>query len=175
MNGSPGDGAHPQWRAPGFGRRLACFLYEGVLLFGVVWAAGMLYSLATGQRHAMTGQTGMQVVQFLVLGAYFTWFWSRTGQTLPMQTWHIRLVRTTGAPVSPLRAACRYLLAWLWFLPGLATAHFAGIQGGLAVAAILVAGVLTYAALGQFHPRRQLPHDLLCDTRLIEWNPPRPR
>ena len=88
-------------------RRLACFLYEGVLLFGVVWAAGLVYSLAIGQRNAMSGQSGMQAVLFVVLGLYFVWFWSRRGQTLPMQTWSIRLVRLDGGPVSPARAALR--------------------------------------------------------------------
>jgi len=168
-------GATVDWRTPSLGRRMSCFMYEGVLLFGVVWAAGMVYSLATGQRHAMTGQTGMQFVQFAVLGVYFVWFWSRTGQTLPMQTWNIRLVGANGQPVSRLRAACRYLLAWLWFLPGLAAAHFAGIQGGLAVSVILVAGVLTYALLSRLHPQRQFLHDALCGTRLIEWKVARRR
>lgn len=175
MSGHDEGSATGQWRTPSLGRRMTCFMYEGVLLFGVVWAAGMVYSLVTGQRHAMTGQTGMQFVQFVVLGAYFTWFWSRTGQTLPMQTWNIRLVTSSGQPVSPLRAACRYLLAWLWFLPGLAAAHLAGIRGGLAVSVILVVGVLTYALLSLLHPTRQFLHDALCGTRLIEWKTVRKR
>ena len=112
---------------------------------------------------------------FLVLGAYFVHFWSRTGQTLPMQTWNIRLVTSSGQPVSPLRAACRYLLAWLWFLPGLAAAHLAGIRGGVAVSVILVVGVLTYALLSLLHPTRQFLHDALCGTRLIEWKTVRKR
>lgn len=175
MSAAVDAGATAEWRTPSLVRRMSCFLYEGVLLFGVVWAAGMVYSIAMGQRHAMTGQTGMQVVQFIVLGLYFVWFWSRTGQTLPMQTWNIRLVTSNGEPVSPLRAACRYLAAWLWFLPGLAAAHFAGIQGGLAVSIILVAGVLTYAGLSLLHPSRQFLHDALCSTRLIEWKAVRKR
>ncbi len=162
-------------QAPDFWRRLACFLYEGVLLFGVVWAAGMVYSIAVGQHDARVGQTGMQVVQFIVLGVYFVWFWSRTGQTLPMQTWGIRLIRSDGSRVSPLRALCRYVLAWLWFLPGLAAAHFAGIHDALPVTAIVLAGILTYATVGLLHPKRQLPHDVLCDTRLIRWKTARRR
>lgn len=162
-------------RPPDASRLLACFLYEGVLLFGVVWAAGMVYSLLTGQHNAMTGQTGMQAVQFLVLGVYFIWFWSRRGQTLPMQTWSIRLVRLDGGPVTPLRAACRYVLAWLWFLPGLAAARAAGVHDAMAVTVIVLVGTLTYAAIGLLHPRRQFLHDLLCGTRLIHWKTERRR
>lgn len=175
MSGPDANGAASEWRTPTLGRRMTCFMYEGVLLFGVVWAAGMVYSLATGQRHAMTGQTGMQLVQFLVLGVYFVWFWSRTGQTLPMQTWNIRVVTATGVPLTRLRAACRYLAAWLWFLPALLAAHLADIRGGLAVSVILLAGVLTYSLLSLLHPRRQFLHDALCGTQLVEWKNPRPR
>lgn len=175
MSGPDEGSAASPWRTPSLGRRLSCLMYEGVLLFGVVWAAGLAYSLATGQRHAMSGQTGMQIVQFLVLGAYFIWFWSRTGQTLPMQTWNIRLVTATGAPLTRWRAACRYLVAWLWFLPALAAAYLADIRGGLAVSVILLAGVLTYALLTRLHPRRQFMHDAICGTQLVEWKAPRPR
>jgi hypothetical protein len=77
---------------PGLRRRLACFLYEGVLLFGVVMIAGLLYGLVTRQQHALVGLHGLQAFLSLVLGVYFVVFWSRSGQTLAMQTWHIRLV-----------------------------------------------------------------------------------
>ncbi len=173
---SPVQGAAAEAeRPPDAWRRLACFLYEGVLLFGVVWGAGLAYSLATGQRNAMQGQTGLQAVLFLVIGLYFVGFWSRRGQTLPMQTWNIRLVTLDGAPLSPLRATCRYLLAWLWFLPGLAAAHLADIHDAKAVSAIVLAGMATYAVVGLLHPRRQFLHDMLCGTQLIHWKTERRR
>jgi uncharacterized RDD family membrane protein YckC len=107
------------WATPSLKRRLACFIYEGVLLFGVVMAAGFVYSTITQQRHALVGTTGLQVVIFLVLGLYFVRAWSRGGQTLAMQTWQIRLVLQDGSPVPRGRAIARYLLSWLWFLPAL--------------------------------------------------------
>lgn len=158
---------------PGVWRRMAAFLYEGVLLFGVLWAAGMVYGVATQQRHAMVGHTGLQVFSFLVVGAYFTWFWSRTGQTLPMQTWHIRVVTREGAALSKPRAMARYALAWLWFVPALAAAHVAGFKTGWPMAATLLAGVATYAALARLHPDRQFLHDAVCGTRLVTWHAPR--
>ena len=140
---------------PGLWRRLACFVYEGVLLFGVVMAAGLLYGIVTQQRHALTGAFGLQVYLFLVLGAYFVWFWSRGGQTLAMQTWRIRLVTRSGAPVTRLRALARYLLAWLWFAPALAALKLSGLQGALPAFVTILAGVLGYAALARLHPDRQ--------------------
>ena len=156
---------------PSLAGRLACFLYEGVLLFGVVMAAGLVYGLLTQQRHALTGSGGLQASLALVLAAYFVYFWSRTGQTLAMLTWHIRLVTVAGGRVTPLRALCRYLLAWLWFLPALAGVHFAGLQGGWLTFGALTAWVLVYAALSRLHPDRQYWHDAICQTRLISWHP----
>ena len=157
---------------PGLLRRLACFLYEGVLLFGVVMIAGLVYGVATQQRHALVGATGLRVFLFFVLGAYFVWFWSRSGQTLAMQTWHIRLVTRSGQPVTRLRALCRYLLAWLWFVPALVALKLAGLQGALPAFAAIGAGVLAYAALTRLHPDRQYWHDAACGTRLVTWKPP---
>ncbi len=49
---------------PGLIRRMACFTYEGVLLFGVVMIAGYLFSTLTQQRHALTGRHGLQFFLF---------------------------------------------------------------------------------------------------------------
>jgi uncharacterized RDD family membrane protein YckC len=157
---------------PALWRRFACLLYEGVLLFGVVMAAGLLYSIATCQRNAMQGRAGMVLFLFLVLGSYFVWFWSHTGQTLAMQTWHIRLVTQDARPVTAVRAAARYLLSWLWFLPALLALWLSGGSGNrTAVTVVTAAGVLVYAALTRLHPQRQYLHDAACGTRLVTWRP----
>lgn len=152
---------------PGIWRRLAAFLYEGVLLFGVVTIAGLAYSVLTDQRHALQGSIGMQAVLFVVLALYFGWFWTRSGQTLAMQTWHIRVVTADGRPLSRLRALCRYLLSWLWFLPALSLLAIIGVTGAWPFIGTLCAGVLLYALLARLHPDRQFLHDRLCGTRLV--------
>jgi uncharacterized RDD family membrane protein YckC len=159
--------------APALRRRMACFVYEGVLLFGVVMMAGLVYGITTRQQHALVGTTGLQVFTFIVLGVYFVFLWSRSGQTLAMQTWHIRLVTHDGQPVSRLRALCRYLLAWLWFLPALAILWWSGLKGSGATFVALLTGVLAYAALAWLHPQRQFWHDAVCGTCLINWKPAR--
>lgn len=160
--------------APTLARRMACFAYEGVLLFGVLMMAGLAYGLATQQRHALVGAGGLQVVVAMVLGLYFVYFWSRSGQTLAMLTWHLRLVTVEGGRVTPLRALCRYLLSWLWFLPALASVHFTGLRGAGPTFGALLLGVFAYAALTRLHPDRQYWHDALCQTRLVNWRPPKP-
>lgn len=163
--------AAPAAPPPGLLRRLASFLYEGVLLFGVVMVVGLLYAGITQQRHALVGQHGLQALLFVAIGAYFVGFWTRGGQTLAMKTWHIRLVSSTGAAVAPARAVWRYLLSWLWFVPALAVVRLSELRGGWPTLGVVLAGVLLYALLGRLHPSRQSPHDLLCGTRLVDCRP----
>ncbi len=147
-------------------------LYEGVLLFGVVMAAGLLYGLVTQQRHALVGSTGLKIFLFGVLGLYFVHFWTRSGQTLAMLTWHIRLEGPGAARVSVGRAMLRYVASWLWFLPALATVHFSGLQGAGPAVALVLVGVMAYAGLARLRNDRQFWHDALCQTRLVSTPPP---
>ena len=154
--------------APGLLRRLASLLYEGVLLFGVVMGAALLYALLTDQRHALAGSNGLKLTLFVVLGGYFVYFWSRHGQTLAMKTWRLRLLGPDGRPPTPRRAGVRYLLAWLWFLPALGAQSAWGLTGGGTTTVIVVAGVLGYAALARLRADRQFFHDVVCGTRLVD-------
>jgi uncharacterized RDD family membrane protein YckC len=156
---------------PGVARRMAAFMYEGVLLFGVVVLVGLPYAVLTQQRHALQGQTGLQIVVFVVLLLYFVTFWTRGGQTVAMRAWHVRLVTAGGAPVTRPRAVARYLLAWLWFAPALLAAYAAGLHSASAIFTLMAVGVAAYAALAFLHPQRQFLHDAVCGTRLITWRP----
>jgi uncharacterized RDD family membrane protein YckC len=155
--------------APSLRRRLAAFVYEGVLLFGVLTLAALAYGLLTQQRHALVGMHGLQAFLFLVLGLYFTWFWSHGGQTVAMKTWHVRLLSKEGQPVGAARAWLRYLLSWLWFVPALAGVYLAGLRSGGAITLALLGGVVIYALLSRLNPRRQFLHDLISRTELVYW------
>lgn len=170
------DTATGEAPVPGLWRRLASFFYEGVLLFGVVMGAGFVYSVVTQQKNALQGRPGLLLFLFTVLGLYFVYFWTRTGQTLAMQTWHVRVVDRDGRPLTRARAFARYLASYLWFLPTLAALWWAGLSGSkAAVGLALLGGVVVWTVLALFHPQRQFWHDALCGTRLITWRAkPRP-
>ena len=102
--------------APPLHRRMACWLYEGMLMFGVVFIAGYLFGTLTQTRNALDNRHGLQAFLFIVFGIYFVWFWSR-GHTLAMKTWHIRVVDRQGRLISQKRALLRYMLSWIWFVP----------------------------------------------------------
>ncbi|HEY4082575.1 MAG TPA: RDD family protein [Burkholderiaceae bacterium] len=155
---------------PGLARRLAAMTYEGVLLFGVVFIADYLFSALTQQRNAMQGRTAGQAFLFVVLGVYFSWFWSHGGQTVAMKAWHVRVVDAAGRPLTEMRAFARYVLSYLWFVPALAGAWAIDVKGSRIFVCIL-AGVVTYALMARLHPRRQFLHDLICGTQLITQMP----
>ncbi len=103
-------------------------LYEGVILFGVVFLAGYLFSTLTQQRNGLTHHNLLAAWIGFVVGLYFVWFWTHSGQTLPMKTWRLRVVAADGSPLSTPRAIVRYVLAWLWFLPPLALHPLLGLS-----------------------------------------------
>ena len=161
-------------QAPPLWRRMACWLYEGVLLFGVVFITGYLFSALTQTRSGTQNRHALQGFMFLMLGIYFAWFWSK-GQTLAMKTWHIRVTDRTGKPIAQWRALLRYMWSWLWFLPPLAALYLAGTwkrHGGLAIM-LLLGWVLFWALLTRLMPGRQFAHDLMAGTRLISQEPPK--
>lgn len=100
-------------------RRMACFLYEGILLFGVIFIAGYLFDTLTQSRHALMYRHARQAWLFFVLGAYFVWFWTHGGQTLAQKTWKIRVVDREGKAIGLMRAIVRYALCWPFALSGL--------------------------------------------------------
>ena len=110
-----GDPAPSAPDTPGLWRRMACWLYEGMLLFAVVFVAGWLFSTLGQMRDAMDSRRHLlQAFLFIVFGVYFVFFWAK-GQTLAMKTWGIRVVDRQGRPLSQGRALLRYLLSWVWF------------------------------------------------------------
>jgi uncharacterized RDD family membrane protein YckC len=162
---APRSTAHTPGHTPGLWRRMACWLYEGMLMFGVVFIAGYLFSTLSQTRHALDNRFALQVFLFVVFGIYFTWFWSK-GQTLAMKTWHIRLVDSAGRSVSQARAFARYLLSWLWFVPPLALIAPFHLSAGESF--VLVAGwVAIWAIAARLHPQTQFWHDALAGTRLV--------
>ncbi len=149
---------------------MACWLYEGMLLFAVVFVAGWLFSTLGQMRNAMDERRHLlQAFLFVVFGIYFSWFWAR-GQTLAMKTWNICVVDALGRPVTQLRALARYALSWLWFLPPLAAMAPFRLSGMESVV-IVLGWVTVWALLSRFHPQRQFWHDVLAGTRLVTSAP----
>jgi uncharacterized RDD family membrane protein YckC len=129
---------------PSFLARIAAMIYESLLVAAVIFVAALpfLYLVGnaeTGWRHYL-----FQLYLLGVLFAYFSAFWRRSGQTLAMKTWRIRLVNPNGASLTLKQAALRFFLALF---------------------GLLLAGAGFWWAL--FDRDRQFLHDRIVGTRLV--------
>lgn len=140
-------------------------------MFGVVFIAGYLFGTLSQTRHALDNRHALQAFLFVVFGIYFVWFWAK-GQTLAMKTWNIRVVDASGKSITQARAALRYFLSWLWFLPALAAAAVFNLPG-VEATVIAIGWIAVWAILSRFHPQRQFLHDALAGTRLISSESPK--
>lgn len=129
----------------GLRRRLASMLYEILLLLGVLALAFMVPLLILGAALNYTPPGGfLWGYVFLVLGAYFLWYWRTGGQTLAMQTWKLRIVNAEGKRISLRQGCIRYALAW---------------------PSVLLFGIgIVWALLDK---ERQFLHDRLAGTRIV--------
>lgn len=132
-------------RLPGLRRRIASMVYESLLLLGVLSVSFMLPHLGLGMGFGIVLPGWVLISHvFVVLGAYFIWYWHHGGQTLAMQTWKLRLSTPGGAPPSLARLALRYVLAW---------------------PSVIYFGAGVLWAL--FDRDRQFLHDRLAGTRIV--------
>jgi uncharacterized RDD family membrane protein YckC len=144
---------------------MACWMYEGILMFGVVFLAGYLFGTLSQTRNAMDNRHALQAFLFTVFGIYFVWFWSK-GQTLAMKTWNIRLVDNSGKATTQLRALARYALSWVWFVPPLVVVAPFSLSGA-EITVLAIGWVAVWATLTRFRRDGQFLHDVWSGTRLV--------
>ncbi|MFZ6687065.1 RDD family protein [Undibacterium sp. SXout11W] len=154
-------------QAPPLRRRLICMIYEAMLLFGIVFVFDFIFDVATQSKSALILRNGRQAWLFFVIGTYFIYCWSRSGQTLAMQTWCIRVTDLDGSKLPLIKAIVRYFLAWMWFIPAMALGYQFGLKEWPMI--ILVAlGALAWALTSRLDKDGQFLHDKLAKTRLIQ-------
>jgi uncharacterized RDD family membrane protein YckC len=101
--------------APGFMRRLLSMLYEMLILVAVLFIASFIFHLVFQDTSSILFRPVFQIYLLLIAGVYFTWFWIHGGQTLPMQTWKLRVVSANGHQLYLKQAIARYLFALIGF------------------------------------------------------------
>ena len=124
--------------------RFAAMVYELLLVTAVVFVASFLIMPVIGDMHAPWQRHLFQIYILGVLFAYFSAFWLRSGQTLAMKTWRIRLVQQNGDPLNFKQTMLRFVLALM---------------------GLMLAGIGFWWAF--FDRDKQFLHDRLAGTRLI--------
>jgi uncharacterized RDD family membrane protein YckC len=102
-------------RLAGLLPRFASLVYEAILLTPVLFVSAYLFLALTRAVRTPALHALFQVWLLGVLAAYFAYCWQRSGQTLAMKTWRIRVARRDGSPLSTREAVARFALA-VWSL-----------------------------------------------------------
>lgn len=156
---------------PTIKRRLISMVYESLLALAVLFLPFLIFELAVQGAHTPLTEHMRQCLAFLVMGAYFIHQWSREGQTLAMKTWRLKVV-LPGHTHVPLRtAAYRYVLAWMWLLPGILVSYVQDLQHWQALSAIGI-GMLAWSATALFTGNGQFLHDKLLGTQIVQLPAP---
>jgi uncharacterized RDD family membrane protein YckC len=91
-------------------------LYESLILVAVLFTTGFIFHLVFRDINSLFFRPAFQLYLLIVAGIYFIWFWTHGGQTLPMQTWKLRVVSADGGRVYLKQAFARYLFAVIGIL-----------------------------------------------------------
>lgn len=107
-------------------RRLGAIIYDSTLVLAIWMIVGFIVLSAFGINEARTleGETVVlaplyQNVLFLAMllsaFAFFSWFWTHSGQTLGMQAWKIKVQNHDGSAINLKQCLIRFVLAPLSF------------------------------------------------------------
>lgn len=97
-------------------RRIAAAFYDSLLMLAL-WFVAVFALLPFTDGHAVDGHNiWFRLYLFIIPYLFFSWFWTRGGQTLGMRAWRLQLRNIDGGAVTWLQAVLRYLAAWVSWL-----------------------------------------------------------
>ncbi|WEN16181.1 RDD family protein [Rhodanobacter sp. AS-Z3] len=148
-------------------RRLLALVYDVLIVVAIVMVVGLLCQLATAGNLITTGaKTAVplwyQLLQGVVVAAYFISSWRRGGQTIGMRPWRIRLTGDDGSAVTLQQSLIRLLVAGAPMVLLLLTPTL-----GLRLTLWTLLAVWTaWFAVALFDPRRRAVHDFATGTEV---------
>lgn len=133
---SPAQKLHASFPSAGFFRRLAAWVYDVLVAVAIVMlASGIALGVAAvltasgwvtlpdGVDHAAWLNSSPLYGLYLitVLGLFFGWFWYRSGQTLGMRAWRLKIQQRNGSRITKKQTlvrliTCCFGLGNLWVL-----------------------------------------------------------
>lgn len=155
---------------PTLKRKAICLIYESLLLIAVLFIASLIFHLIIRDTQAAYFKPLFQFYLFIVMGYYFTWFWTHGGQTLAMQTWKMRIVTVEGGSLTKKRAVTRYLCALIGIIFFVIIDHVVPFEFVNKTHLVLISFVFfgfgfLWALFDRDH---QFLHDRLAGTRIIK-------
>ena len=99
-------------------RRLGAILYDSLLVLALLFLATIPFIAVRGGEPVEIGDNLLyRLTLAVVIFAFFTGFWTRSGRTLGMQSWGLRVETPDGGIPGFGRASVRFFAAILSWLP----------------------------------------------------------
>lgn len=152
--------------APSLRRRIACWLYECLLLTGILIVFGLLLSSAGVFLERPLPPNFLQALLFLVAGFYFSLFWSY-GQTVAMKTWKMKIVDRKGLRITKIRALTRYAICSTWLAAPLFLSSILEVDP-IDILVLFSIWVMAFCFISKITPKKQFIHDILSGTLLVQ-------
>lgn len=149
----------PRWRC------LTALAYESLLILALLLVGGGIFSLLFSRF------AGSQIEFVFVMGlvfGYFAYCWRKSGQTLSMKVWRLRVVSDDGSPMTWRQIGWRFgcgLIAFFPLAPAWAVAKYVPSYKWVMYAAYAWA-ILPYL-WAWFDPKRKFLQDRLAKTKII--------
>ena len=96
---------------PGLLRRLAALVYDSLLLFSLLFAATVPVLIVTGGQAVRPNHPAFTAYLLAVSYVYFGWCWTRSGQTLGMRAWRMRVCMPDGGLLEWRHSLARFAAA----------------------------------------------------------------
>jgi uncharacterized RDD family membrane protein YckC len=156
-------------------RRLAALLYDLLLATALAFVATFaMLPLTRGEAILPSTQGllghGYRAVVAVVVFAYFGWSWTRSGQTLGMKAWRIRLETDDGRRLGWAGAMVRFVLgaavAWIAVLGAWYVSHPGSLLAHAGAAAMLAPALLNFGWI-LIDPAGRSLQDVAGGTRVL--------
>lgn len=108
-------------------RRLAAMFYDALLSIALLMVTTGIYMMITkaalgdeayramNDSGSTIGDPLLSSVLFITLFVFFGYFWTKNGQTLGMQVWHLRIQNENNTSIRWLQALLRFMMAGVSF------------------------------------------------------------
>jgi len=159
--------------SPRFWRRVSCCLYEQLVLLGVIAFTFLVPNLGLGMLFNISLPSWLTFLYlYVLLGVYFVWYWTKSGQTLAMQTWRVRMIGNGGFNLNKRQALWRYIYGSLWIVPCVLIQWAFHLEKWqiiemLFTVALFIWPLSVYLDRGNPNHRQSLP-DRFAGSRLVE-------
>lgn len=150
----------------GLWRYYTMVLYESLLLFAVLFFAGVIALPFSHAENNPVYALYLWCISFL----YFGWQWRRSGQTLAMSTWHVRIIQDNGTQekISWFQAVKRFLLTSGIYLSFTLACYWTFFSQEIIWQASVLWFVFFLSVISPwFDAKRRMWQDLISGTRFV--------